>query len=126
MAPQNLPNGLIAYGPNANCTLTGPDTCPIEASVYEYRPTVPGNAVFIALFGIAMIIQIIQGIKWRTWAFMTAMTAGCVAEIIGYVGRILLYQNPFSFNGFLMQISKFAKEHASLSLKELKAPEYYC
>ena len=107
MAPQDqLPNNLSSYGPDANCTLTGPNTCPVEASVYQYRPTLAGNSVFIALFAIALIIQIFQGIKWRTWAFMVAMSAGCICEIIGYVGRILLNVNPFSFNGFLMQISE--------------------
>ena len=104
--PDDLPNGLISYGPDANCTLTGPDTCPVSASVYEYRPTVPGNSVFIALFAIVLIIQMIQGIKWRTWPFTTLMVIGCISEIIGYAGRLMLYYNPFSFNGFLMQISK--------------------
>ncbi len=103
---QDLPNGLIAYGPDANCTLTGPDICPVDASVYQYRPSLPGNSVFIALFGIALIFQLIQGLKYRTYAFTTLMVTGCISEIIGYVGRIMLYYDPFSFNGFLMQISE--------------------
>ncbi|KAJ9640543.1 Envelope glycoprotein gp160 [Coniosporium apollinis] len=30
---------------------------------------------------------------------------GCVAEMIGYGGRIMMWQDPFSFPGFLIQIS---------------------
>ncbi|GAB7347344.1 hypothetical protein MBLNU459_g4283t1 [Dothideomycetes sp. NU459] len=32
------------------------------------------------------------------------MLSGCALEIIGYVGRILSYQNPFSNNAYLIQI----------------------
>lgn len=32
---------------------------------------------------------------------------GCVSEMIGYGGRVLLWENPFGFAGFLVQISKF-------------------
>lgn len=98
-----LPNGLIAYGPDANCTLA---ICPIDKSVYQYRPDLAGNAVFIALFGICLVIHLIQGIAWRTWVYMTLMVVGCVCEMLGYGGRIMLYNNPFSFTGFLMQISE--------------------
>ena len=37
---------------------------------------------------------------------MAAMVAGCVCDIIGYGGRIMLYKNPFLFTGFLVQITK--------------------
>ena len=106
-ANNGLPNGLISYGPNENCTLTGPDACPVSTGVYEYRPSIAANAVLLALFGLAMIIHIALGIKWRTWVFTSCIVWGCIAEIIGYGGRIILWQNPFSFTGFLMQISKW-------------------
>ena len=38
---------------------------------------------------------------------MAMMGMGCVSEMIGYGGRILLWENPFGFAGFLVQISKF-------------------
>jgi len=91
----------VSYGPDANCTL---EVCPITASVYEYRLSLAANAVFIALFSVALILHIVQGVRWRTWFFMGAMICGCLSEIIGYGGRIMLYENPFSFTGFLMQI----------------------
>ena len=37
---------------------------------------------------------------------MVMMGCGCVSEMIGYGGRILLWENPFGFAGFLVQISK--------------------
>lgn len=99
-----LPHGLISYGPDANCTL---DICPVEWSALSYQPSLAASGVFISLFGITMVIHIVQGIGWKTWGFMTCMVLGCLDEIIGYAGRIILQRNPFSFSGFLMDMSKF-------------------
>lgn len=35
---------------------------------------------------------------------MSFMMLGCIFEIIGYIGRIILYNNPFNFGGFMIQI----------------------
>ncbi|OJD10453.1 hypothetical protein AJ78_08545 [Emergomyces pasteurianus Ep9510] len=84
------------------CTL---DTCPIETSIYQYRPSLPANATFIALYGLSGLIHLLQLILWRShYAFTILILLGCVGEIIGYVGRLILYNNPFSINGFLIQI----------------------
>lgn len=97
----SLPNNLIAFGPDANCTL---DLCPIESTVYHYRPSLPANAVFIALFAVCMAAHLFQGFYYRTWTYSVNNAVGCVTEIIGYSGRIMMYMNPFSFTGFMMQI----------------------
>ena len=101
------PNDLISYGPDANCVLdkTSPYYCPTEASVYGYRPALGANITFLILFVIAMAIQTYQGVRWRTWWFMGAMIFGCICDILGYGGRIMLYLDPFSFNGFMLQIT---------------------
>ncbi|KAJ3533146.1 hypothetical protein NM208_g8121 [Fusarium decemcellulare] len=97
----SLPDGLIVFGPDANCTL---DLCPIEWSVYQYRPSLPANIIFIILYAIAMGVHIFLGIRWKSWFYMIFMILGCFFEIIGYIGRLLLYNNPFSFPGFMIQI----------------------
>ena len=38
---------------------------------------------------------------------MFCMACGCICEMLGYGGRIMLYNNPFTFTGFLLQISTF-------------------
>jgi hypothetical protein len=106
-----LPNGLISFGKNANCTIA---LCPVEASILRYQPSIPGNGVIIGLLALSMFIHIIQGLRWRSWDFMICMILGCVDEIIGYIGRIMLHSNPFSFNAFVIQIGSFTT--ASLAL----------
>ena len=83
------------------CTL---DTCPIEASIFDYRPSLAANAAFIALFGISMVVQIAEGVRWKTKAFTSCMVCGCITEMIGYGGRVIMYNDPFEFSGFIMQI----------------------
>ncbi|QYS95805.1 hypothetical protein H0G86_003079 [Trichoderma simmonsii] len=95
------PGGYVVFGPQANCTL---DVCPVEWSVYKYRPSIAANSVFIALFAIAISIHAFLGVRWRQWNFMTLMIFGCLVEIGGYAGRLVLYNNPFSFGGFMDQI----------------------
>ena len=65
---------LIGFGPSANCTL---DLCPLEWSVFGYLPNVPANATFIAIFGLLLIAHLIQGIRYKSWIYMSCVAAGC-------------------------------------------------
>lgn len=101
LGPQQLPNGLIPFGEEANCTLA---LCPLEASILQYQPSQAASGTFIAIFALLMIIHAGQGTWTRSWGFMACMVCGCVLEIAGYIGRLIIHDNPFDFNGFIMQI----------------------
>ncbi|KAI5860546.1 RTA1-domain-containing protein [Durotheca rogersii] len=98
-----LPNGqpMIPYGPDATCTL---ELCPIEWSVLQYRPDLAANIIFLCLFFVLLVVHVVLGFRWRSWWFMGWVVCGNINEIIGYGGRIMLYLNPFSFAGFMIQI----------------------
>jgi len=100
------PNGTyyLAGGNDANCTVS---VCHIDLSIYGYRPSIGASGTFIALYAVCMIVQIVLRWRYRTWGFMAAMVLGCVDEILGYAGRILLWQNPWGHSGFIMQIGEF-------------------
>jgi hypothetical protein len=85
------------------CTLA---TCDLTLSHFSYRPNLGGNAIFAAIFGIYILINIFLGMQHRTWGYMAAMFFGLTGEIIGYVARLLMYQNPFdpTGNDFLIYI----------------------
>ncbi|KAL3408139.1 putative RTA1 domain protein [Aspergillus fumigatus] len=67
----------IALMDPEHCTL---DTCPIQNAYIHYQPTIAGNSVYLALFGIFLFTQLIQSIFFRMWGFAGAMAAGLVLE----------------------------------------------
>lgn len=97
----HLPPQGSVFDTGTNCAL---NTCPLDRSIYTYRPSIAANSIFIALFGISLIIHMIQGVRNKSWWFSGCMSLGCICEVIGYAGRVIVWQNPFSFNGFLLQI----------------------
>lgn len=84
------------------------DTCPINLTIYQYAPSLAANATFLALFGLTGIIHLGQAVAYRRstspWTYSVPTVIGCIGEIIGYVGRIMEHFNPFSGNGFYIQI----------------------
>ncbi|KYK58886.1 hypothetical protein DCS_00013 [Drechmeria coniospora] len=115
--------GLVPFGPDANCTL---DLCPLEWSILGYRPSTAASATAIALFALSLAAHAYQGARARTWGFTAGMVSGCILEIIGYAGRIHLYENPFDFGHFLLQISKsfsiFVSSSSSASSTPRRCP----
>ncbi|KAF2807225.1 RTA1-domain-containing protein [Mytilinidion resinicola] len=85
-----------------HCTLS---TCALSDSYWGYRPSLPANSFFLAIFAISTGLYLVQALlSKRFLGFTIAMVSGCLLEVIGYVGRILSYFNPFKEPGFLMQI----------------------
>lgn len=97
------PSGQVyaASGNDANCTLA---VCPVILSTYGYRASLPFSSVLIALYSLCIVAQIYLGFRHKTWSYMTAMLCGCFCEILGYAGRIMMWQNPWNRSGFIMQI----------------------
>ena len=91
-------NFTLWYNPSL-CTL---DTCPKSYAVLQYVPSLGGNAFFLTWFIAIVIAQSVIGIYKRTWTFFAAMIGGCVLEVIGYAARVLMHENIFNFNWFLM------------------------
>lgn len=73
------------------------ETCPLDLSFWAYLPSLAANGLFLALFSISFVVFFGQSIlSKRFLGFTIAMLSGCALEIIGYVGRILSWYNPFS------------------------------
>ncbi|KAL9124220.1 MAG: hypothetical protein Q9217_006427 [Psora testacea] len=86
-----------------NCTAVTPE-CPVELTIYGYYPSLGANAFFLAIFAICFIANTVLGLRFKTWTYLIAMFFGTLAEAIGYAGRIMLHDNPWSSNGFQIQI----------------------
>jgi hypothetical protein len=105
MATHWLRSSLIPFGPHANCTL---DICPLEWSILRYRPSISANVGLIAIFGVLIFAHAVQGYEYRTPGHALAIVVGCVLQIVGYAGRIVLHGNPFHFAVFVLQTSELA------------------
>ncbi|CAI7617860.1 unnamed protein product [Penicillium pancosmium] len=87
----------------ADCFEVGP-LCPVQATTYGYYPNFGGNVFFVVFFGVLGISQLGLGIYFRTWTFMTALGIGALMEMAGYIGRVLMNDNPWSAPAFKLQI----------------------
>jgi len=56
------------------------------------------------LFGTLLVAQISIGTYTRTWTYMLAVGLGVFGELAGYIGRLIMHNNPWSNGGFEMQI----------------------
>jgi hypothetical protein len=89
----------VLASPQDYCTVS---TCPLSLAHTRYLPSLPGNALYAAIFGLFLFGQVFLGVRHRTWGYLVGMFGGIALEIIGYVGRIQLHFNPFKDNPFLM------------------------
>ena len=101
MSADNSPSlGFANPSDLVNCTV---ETCSIYTSFYNYRIDLVPNVVFVALFGLAILFfYAVFFYTRRGFWFMAAMQLGLTSEVLGYVGRILSYNNQWDLNGFLL------------------------
>jgi hypothetical protein len=79
------------------CSAIGPD-CPPDGSSLGYAPNMAASISFVALFGASLAAQVAMGWKYKTWTFLIAMALGSTTECIGYLGRILMHNNPYKLS----------------------------
>lgn len=91
--------------PNQGCTK---QTCDPIYPIYGYRPSLPFTILFLTIFALSALDFLIQGLhpktRSKTWFFTTAMTIGSCSEVLGYVAKLFLYNDPFSDLGFKMNV----------------------
>lgn len=88
---------------SAGCTQVSA-ACPVEATTLGYYPNKPLNAFIAAAFGLAAAIALAFGVRGRTWAYAGCLAAGCLLELAGYAGRVLMGANPWAKGPFELQI----------------------
>ena len=78
--------------------------CPVEDTIYGYIPNLGANAFYAVIFAACALIQLYFIFKyWRLWkGYSILVFVGALGECLGYIGRMLLHNNPW--NGAAMTI----------------------
>jgi hypothetical protein len=86
-----------------NCTDISP-ACPVEETIYGYYPSLGANGWGAGFFGLCLFVNIFLGWRYKLWTYMIAMCLACLTSTLGYIGRILMNDNPWDEPSFLLQI----------------------
>jgi len=99
MAAMNTTMPVINQYTVTDCTDITP-LCPVDQTIYGYYPNMGANAFFLALFAILCAVNVVQGIRYKTWTYMIALALGSLTEAIGmFLFPILVNsRTPFSNN----------------------------
>ena len=77
-----------------DCTF---EICSIDDSYYGYQPSLSANSILLGVFGLSCLVFLGQGVLSRKFiGFTIAMVFGTIGEAIGYVGRIMMNDNPWA------------------------------
>ncbi|KAL2755349.1 hypothetical protein ACRALDRAFT_1082382 [Sodiomyces alcalophilus JCM 7366] len=78
--------------------------CPVEASLYGDYFTMGACVFFVVAFGLNAAAQGWLTYKSRAWSFGVYLAIGTLMEMIGYIGRAIMANNPWHFQAFFMQL----------------------
>jgi len=95
----SIPSNVTSLGDY--CTIA---LCPLSLAHVQYVPNLAGNAFYASIFGLVLLIQLGLGVRYRTWGFAAGMFLGLLCEVIGYIARIQMHDNPFREDPFLMYL----------------------
>lgn len=70
----------------------------------SYIPSLGGNAFLLGFFSAGLVTQVILGVRHRTWGYMIAMIGGTGLEIVGYTARVMLHNDDFNKNYFIIYL----------------------
>lgn len=81
-----------------------PEHCPVSGGFFLYRPSQPGNAVLLGMFALLVPVTLVFGYRSKTPLFASALTTGLVLEVLGFIGRILLFNNVADKSYFALSL----------------------
>ncbi|RAK96468.1 RTA1 domain-containing protein [Aspergillus ibericus CBS 121593] len=71
---------------------------------YGYIPSEAAGIAFCVLFGLSMMVHVIQFCWKRTW-WCSLFSIGCMVEVLGWAARLWAAICPYNSTAFMIQIS---------------------
>jgi len=86
----------MAHPVSQDCT-TITANCLVENTIYGYYPSLGLNIFFIIFFGICSIVNLYVGLRSKMYFYGYALVLGCLGEVTGYIGRVIMHGNPVCY-----------------------------
>lgn len=87
----------ISIAMKNDCTAVGP-MCPADGSSLGYPPSIIASGIFVTVYTVSLVCHLALGFKHKTWVFMSVYCTGSLLDVLGYVGRIFMHNNPYDLN----------------------------
>jgi hypothetical protein len=76
---------------------------PNDIGALSFKPLLAPNAIFVTVFIIIFLIQIILTTRfWRFYGYAIGMLGGLLLELLGYVAKVQLSHSRANKNGYIM------------------------
>lgn len=57
--------------------------CRVETTVLGYYPNLGAGYFFTIMFALCLVGTVVQGVRFKTWSYMGALTCGLILETAG-------------------------------------------
>ncbi|KAL3419520.1 RTA1 like protein [Phlyctema vagabunda] len=101
LLPSPHGDAALLANPEDLCSLS---TCDLTLAQLRYVPSLGGNIFFVAVFSCIFVLQAFLGVRYRTWSFLSTMLIGLCLNCIGYGARIMMHENPFRRDYYLLYL----------------------
>lgn len=78
--------------------------CPVEATIYGDYFSLGACIFFAVLYGTLLLVQVPVGYMSKAWSFVTWLFIGAALELVGYICRCIMSNNPWVFPAFVVQM----------------------
>ncbi|USW48415.1 Putative RTA-like protein [Septoria linicola] len=99
---QDLPAG---FTPSYDTCSGVSQLCPVQASIYGYRPALGPNVLFAALHTILFVVHLFLGFRMKGYALPTWLTMGIGLQMVGWYARVALYQDVWNFDAMAASLA---------------------
>jgi hypothetical protein len=101
MATSDLPSDLPFTPSYETCNDGVTLICPIELTIYGYRPQLGATITFAVIFSICFLAQFGLAFRLNNYGFPTWILIGIGLEVTGWYARMALNFDPWSWDAMV-------------------------
>ncbi|GAB7357863.1 hypothetical protein MBLNU230_g0034t1 [Neophaeotheca triangularis] len=79
--------------------------CPLDRTIYAYRPNLGGAVFFLIMFTLPLIVNFVLAFKMKNYGFSSWLLIGIALEVLGYGARVALWDNPWDYSAMVAHLT---------------------